>query len=1617
MLINPLKITSEVTDVYKRYLTTVFRLRDPVLRNLFFQEVENFGFINGPLLEATPPFEKGCFLKDLINKGIQGKELEPFIYDALPELKENPLYSHQERAIGKIMNGRNVVIASGTGSGKTESFLIPIYNYLMQQHKEGSLGPGIRALLIYPMNALANDQLRRLRKISKVLEEKMPDVKLTFGRYVGDTPKTRKEGEEKFRLSFPGESPSRNELLSREEMQESPPHILITNYAMLEYLLLRPDDSRFFDGDYAEHWKFLILDEAHIYSGAAGIEIGMLIRRLKDRVCNGERGLLRCIATSATLAKEESDFEKAAKFAANLFGEKFEWNSGDSTRQDIIKGERIKSLALQQSFTLPLGLYQKIDALITSIKADTEIIEKCSALLQDAGVDADLLTRTKKHSEGNAKKFLYEVFRKDQRIAELKKILEEGSANFEDCIKKITGHNAPSETDNAAVISLVNVAVWAKADVDLPPLLPARYHLFIRAPEGIFVSFFPETRISLERKELTSENTPVFELASCRRCGQAYLVGNIVDGKLAHTLSEVEEPKKNRYFLLTDKKHLFDDDEDEEVAELEDISDKGKEWRLCVKCGAIWEECEKPLCQCNDGAKINILVEVIPKEGILNKCYLCGLHSRNIVREFVFQQDAPAAVLTTALFQTLKDKEPKKRKILAFSDSRQDAAFFAPYLDSTYKKILYRRLIVDALQRNVKIKDYRLQSLCEDVLNLAEEYSLFDPATDEKQRKKMVWGWILEEFCALAWERNICLEGVGLVSYSPMFSENRNPIQELMAPPWNLSTEEAVALYQTLLNTIRLKMALTFPTEGPSPKDEIFAPRNRLYRFSGCKSNAKKGIYSWNPTTGRANTRLEFLCKLFQKITGRESDKEECKRILARIWDDLSEHCVGENKEICQLKDNREGILFQLNYKYWRIHQALPDSQWFICNKCGLISSISIKGVCPTFGCEGNLELMGSSPKQLGIDKNHYRHLYTHLAPIKMSTHEHTAQLTQRYASDVQQDFIKGNINVLSCSTTFELGVDLGELETIFMRNIPPEPANYIQRSGRAGRRRDSAGFTLTFCQRRSHDLTYFREPEKMVDGSISPPAVEILNEKIVRRHLHSIVFAYFFRKYPEYFKQVDNFFRLKDDKGKESSGPEMLKTHLGTKPQDLLTSLKRTIPVEFHTTFSLENWEWVKDLFDSEEGVLELANAQINSDYSRLKNFYSEREQEWIASSQDQYKRDRLNIEMKWATNRMKTIRERYLLDFLASHTVIPKYGFPVDVVGLDILHHARAAEGIQLERDLRIAISEFAPGSHVVANGYVWKSTGLKLVKDKTWDIWGYAICPHCEKFHTESGTIEDKSPFSTCKSCGKAIPYNDKHMRYIGKFIVPIFGFETSKECEPEVPGESRPRKEFATRPYFFDHDKLNEQNFQIGKMVVKSQYSSNGSLAVICKGKKGAGFHVCFNCGFATSERSQTKNTHDNSFGGKCSSPLKGPFDLGHTFKTDILLISFDEPKFEEVFREKDFWFSLLYALLESTSRTLQIRRLDLDGCLYPFEGKVALVLFDNVPGGAGHVKRIMEGQNLHEIFRMAKERMERCTCGEETSCYGCLRNYQNQFCHDHLKRGIVKDFLSRNLISG
>ena len=216
------------------------------------------------------------------------------------------------------------------------------------------------------------------------------------------------------------------------------------------------------------------------------------------------------------------------------------------------------------------------------------------------------------------------------------------------------------------------------------------------------------------------------------------------------------------------------------------------------------------------------------------------------------------------------------------------------------------------------------------------------------------------------------------------------------------------------------------------------------------------------------------------------------------------------------------------------IEAGLPA---YRCNRCYNVSYMNLNGVCPANGCDGAWN--GWIAQLRAWADNHYRHLYLTMEPIPISAEEHTAQWTPQEAGRVQDRFIRGEMNVLSCSTTFELGVDVGDLQAVLMRNVPPTTANYIQRAGRAGRRTNSVALVLTYAQRRSHDLSHFNRPERMVAGRILPPTVMVSNEKIVRRHAHSLFLAAFFRwasdEHSRLFGTVGAFFPAG---GRRSSWP-----------------------------------------------------------------------------------------------------------------------------------------------------------------------------------------------------------------------------------------------------------------------------------------------------------------------------------------------------------------------------------------------------------------------------------------------------------------------------------------------
>ncbi|MCI0397295.1 MAG: DEAD/DEAH box helicase [Chloroflexi bacterium] len=1636
MQLHPLNTTGRIRDAYLRYLKTLFPFQDERLRDAFAQALQSPDLlVKGPLVEVSAAFERQFSIKDLVEEKVLHPSFARLCHpDHLPFTR--PLYRHQEMAIRKATAGRNIVVATGTGSGKTESFLIPVLDHLLREEATGTLSrPGVRALLLYPMNALANDQLKRLRRL-------LADYPaISFGRYTGETPYSRSEGEELFRKNFPREPRIANELLSREQMQAEPPHLLLTNYAMLEYLLLRPEDSPFFDGPTAGRWRFIILDEAHVYDGAQAIEMAMLLRRLKDRVAQSEPGRLQAIATSATLGRGRQDYPAVVSFASELFGESFEWSDDDPARQDVVEASRVPLAALGP--TWGAGTPELYAALRSAVESGADAAFLAGVLTAHgapAAVAQQALLAAGQ-GEGTITRFLHAALKGDETVRELYRRLAEQPRLLREVAAELLASRPEAA---AAVVDLVALAVQARPGPEESALLPARYHLFARALEGAFICLNEAAhtpgsdgeappRLFLNRHEQCPYcGSRVFELALCSRCGLAYLIGNErpgrelppgaaldVAGDLAYLVHEAPrthelEATQTEYFVF--EMRLSDqEDEDEFVAASEDMENidraRVEAYRLCVRCGAIAPG-GSPGCRCGASYTRPIMRVHAGRGRTLKRCVCCAVQgSGGILYRFLTGQDAPISVLASTLYQEIPPAHDAEalafpgqgRKMLIFTDNRQDAAFFAPYLERTHMRTLRRRLILQTLLEDEagQAGRLRLQDVVRPLLQKAELLELFHQEQGYEERKNLVNSWLTLEIIAL--DRRISLEGVGLLRFKLVRPRGwRLPEAfPLLKPPWQLSQDEAWDLLAILLDTLRHQAVITYP-DGVDPREPEFAPRNRTFFLRGEDASPAEGIFGWMPKRG-SNARLDFLGRVLERAAALGPAEQDtiAKQTLHGLWRHLTDSGLWPDHLKVEHQP-RLGTVYRLSHKMWELEPTPAGTAgWCLCDRCHNLSTLNVRGVCPTYRCPGTLRPVAETT--FLDQENHYRRQYQQMAPVPIAVEEHTAQWSSEAASNVQDRFVRGELNALSCSTTFELGVDVGDLQTVLLRNVPPTTANYIQRAGRAGRRTDAAAFVLTFAQRRSHDLTFYSRPERMIAGKIRPPVMVLTNEKIIRRHLHSVALADFWRwRYQEYgesYRTVSAFFRAAGAEGED--GAQVFRDHLARRPADLRATLERLLPAHLQDELGVSQWAWVEALTKSDgSGVFDKAKDEYTIDVTQL----LELEQE--AGRKAEY----------WKAGRFKDIRNnlerRALIGFLAAHNVLPKYGFPVDVVELKTAHlsHIPEAAQVELDRDLRLAISEYAPGGQVVAAKKLWESAGIRLLPGRQLQEFKYAVCAQCQRFYYDQVAVP------VACSCGELLnSRNNLH----GTFLIPEHGFVAGDK--PGTPGDSRPQRTYASRVYFAEFrapDRSQAVALSLALqpavsgagMQLYAGYSRFGWLTVVNAGIGRRGFRLCRACGYSEPAltKSRAKSTHEDPISRRSCRGTFATYHLGHRFMTDV--IELKPGGYLASAAPPHLWISLLYGLLEGASEAAGIQRDDIDGTLFwrQWGEPPSLILFDNVPGGAGHVAQVIK--HLPETMQAAYERVARCQCGQETSCYECLRNYQNQYFHAELQRGIVATFL-------
>lgn len=1556
MLFAPVIASQNITYKYKRYLKTIFRIKDKDYARQFEVALEkDSAFAAGPYLDVTDSFIKGRTISEMIEKQILAAN-----FNKLRIPLNRPLYKHQEIAIEKACRGVNIVVSTGTGSGKTESFLIPIFNHLLDEFDKGQISPGVRALLIYPMNALANDQMERLRAILKEFP------KITYGSYTGQTKHKYSDALAEYKMLNNNEVPLVNELISREQIIESPPHLLITNYAMLEYLMLRPRDSVFFSGEYADKWKFIVLDEAHVYNGSTGIEVSMLLRRLKAKLHNDR---IQYILTSATLGGDKDDAE-VAEFATNLCDSVF-------SKTDVIRAQRIKPTPERSVLDLKITFYKETAGLIESGKPDSEIINAIKAYVPE-------------NRSVSLPELLYDLVLHDQTYW------------------KIRGHLQSPQT----VAALGNLMSWNQSDIadfvtvasfcekNNDRLFDARYHMFLRATDSVFITLRPSGKLFLNRKDYhyeANDRYKVFEIATCSTCNAIYLVGKQINNYLEQ-YNKVDSVEQKSVFLLSD--NISDTDEDHS---LEEENIRLQEYELCAKCGYLRKTglVGDHRCSCERGKEAYVRVHKVKVEnasGTLNKCLSCeNVNNYGILRMFFSGQEAVTSVIGSALFEELPAykitqeiyvndddtgfgfdpeetriiKEKEAKQFIAFSDSRQAAAYYASYFNLTYRNILYKRLVVEALKGISANKGQSVSEFVDELIFQFEHHNI--AAQSSEQTKKEAWKAILAEIVDN--NGNTSLSSLGLLGLS--VNDSAIPLNRQLS----LTKEEVSSICSVFALGMMTDAAVYYNINLTKADKEFFTHNGVEYAYTFSDANPKSYRRSFIPTkASMTNKRLDYLMRVLER-KGHSVSRDRASDFLRAIWERIliSAGIVRADNGVYRL-DTSQII----------VNSSKPI---YICPKCKKVTIHNVSGVCPAYKCDGVLEPMDCS-KVFG--NNHYYNMYQEMDIRELRVVEHTAQLDKETAYEYQKQFQRKEIDVLSCSTTFEMGVDVGTLETVFMRNMPPSPANYAQRAGRAGRSKHSAAYAITFCNKSSHDFTFFRQPEKMIKGRINPPKFIVENDKIAIRHLYASALDFFWKRYPDYFSNASNMIEEQMDKER---GFDAFCNYLESEPEDLKAFLLRFLPISLANKFGVDCYKWIDSLL-GDEGVLTKAVGEYEYEVDILKD----------AVAQAYAKRQRIDN----LNSRIRVYQNEDVLSFLSRKNVLPKYGFPVDTVELSVADRTGSIRlGLQLQRDLSMAISEYAPDSKIVANGNLLTSRYIRKIPRMSWKMYDYIQCecrtlniaPHIEN--------PEQELIPNCRQCGKS---------FIGKaprtFIIPAFGFEADDKIQK--PGLKKPERTYRGEiAYVGYRNNIEMMPFSIGNSEIQLGLSQADEMAVL----NDSNFFVCETCGFTDLDEQnymKVKNLkHKNSAGHHCMNKFLKRYSLGYRFETDVVIKRFIAPDLHD-------WetaLSVLYGILRGVHSYLNIEENEIAGCMQYFfnpvssQANYALVLFDKTPGGAGHVRRLNNAAVLEGVLRTTLELMKHCDCGGETadsSCYTCLRAYYNQTHHDILKRGPVISFLDRVL---
>lgn len=1620
---NVFKLRDRLVDDYRKYTRSFIKIRDPRIEEFVDGHLGAEGFWPEPLLQLNPAFQPGGTIDDLVAEGILSDECSRiFRYRKSPEDHNGSqllLHRHQREAILKAHEGKHYVLTTGTGSGKSLAYIVPIVDRVLRS----GTGRGVQAIIVYPMNALANSQHEELAKFINAAYPQ-GEAPVCFARYTG-----QERGE------------------SRETLRSAPPDVLLTNYMMLELLLTRREDRELVRA--AQGLQYLVFDELHTYRGRQGADVAMLIRRCRHAF--GNRVI--CVGTSATMASDGTTDDQRRDVAAvsqSLFGVDF-------TPEQVI-GETLKRAT------------PEVDIDDDAVRAPLR-----AAVVGDEHPPEDyqLFRRHPLTSWIESTFGVHEEPETGELLRQTPRRLQGGELDGLPSAAAELAQQTGTEPDQCAEILRSWLLMGSTLREDQSsrfPIFAFRFHQFLTRGDTVWASLESERQRHLEITKKAAKpgepNKPLYPLVFCRHCGTAYYRVRVEadeQGMIALPRDDRgehgDEFVQDGYLYVSDESPWPRTGDPVELQRLPDMLKEttarhGERIRLEAR-----EDVPKPLFVDSTGRFVaeggGIPAALIrdPFRFCLEPS--CGVTYTRSQRSERFKlatlgvdnrSTATTILAMRSLIQLQTDREldPEARKLLSFTDNRQDASLQAGHFNDFVQVALLRSALHHACVQgpSAGLRHGDLSRSVVSAMELPFEEYAADPEVRGPARQStrdalsrvieyLVYrdlerGWRvtapnLEDCGLLRFDYEGLVGEDGLLGETELwetgFGENEVPPLLRMAP--RHAREEFV---RTLLDLLRRQLAVKVDVLDPGKQHELVEQtKSRLQEgtawYLDDERELTSAVVAW-PRSRRKRERYGLFVSSYSAY-GQYLRRELAPHLAPNLRVSRAE--TDQIIRFLLLALKRYGIVEQVR------GGSGNDGPGYQLNADAL-RWLPGSGKDRPFD-RTRLADEGGLPLEVN---RYFVECYRSFVDLKcvLEAREHTAQVTTEERQEREQRFRRGVLPLMFCSPTMELGVDIKQLNLVNLRNVPPTPANYAQRSGRAGRSGQPA-LVFTYCAGRSpHDQYFYREPVKMVAGTVTPPRIDLRNRDLIRSHIQAIWMQ---TAKPDLGKTLTRVLDLAPDNGLlPLPVADAIKEDLRD-PYRREEARARAAPVidEIRSELAQTTWfheDWVGEV---------LGQIDINFDAAceRWRNLYrAARRQRKLHHdiigdhSRPEAERNHSRRLRAQAEAQIRLLTEAegiyegdfYSYRYFATEGFLPGYNFPRLPVSA-FVPGRRGSKGRDefISRPRFLAVSEFGPRAliyHEGARYRVYKanldfgSDAAEDTRDLTTDT--MKRCPGCGYAHLEAGATNLSE---VCDHCGA----------YLDERIDGLVQMQNvSLKLAQRITCDEEERQRFGYRlstAYRFPEvngqlDRRDAEVFFDDSCILNLSYGDATDLYRINlgwsnqDGSQPPGFKLDLERGYWARNQADAGDQDDAA-------------TLTHVRRVvpyvrdtkNVLVMKFDQPS------SGPEMAGLQAAFKQAIQLHFQIEPRELACEALPdARDRREILFYEAAEGGAGVLRQLAEDPSV--LPALARRALEVCHyspdsledqaadwCGK--ACYQCLLDYGNQPDHKDLDRALIRDLLA------